>query len=131
MDHQPNVTQRKPSGFRPLHSFSLRTLFVVVTALGVWLGWNVNVARQRRDALQLFREHGGLIFWKGDVEGPIEANGRTLESTNVPLSREPVSRLVRYVVGDRPVLMIQIANETDQELARRLFPESEVVGGVP
>ena len=33
MDHQPNVTRRKPSRFRPLHSFSLRTMFVAVTIM--------------------------------------------------------------------------------------------------
>jgi putative Ca2+/H+ antiporter (TMEM165/GDT1 family) len=38
MDDQPNVTQRKPSGFRPLHSFRLRTMFVVVMALAVLIG---------------------------------------------------------------------------------------------
>ncbi len=43
MDDQPNVTRRKPFGFRPLHSFTLRTLLIFVTlagtlcAVGMWL----------------------------------------------------------------------------------------------
>ena len=35
MEDQPNVTRRKPSRFRPLHSFSLRTLFLAMTILAV------------------------------------------------------------------------------------------------
>ncbi len=38
MDDQPNVTRRKPFGFRPLHSFSLRSLLLFVTILAtlIW-----------------------------------------------------------------------------------------------
>ena len=35
MDDQPNLTQRKQSRFRPLHSFSLQTLFVAMTLCAV------------------------------------------------------------------------------------------------
>jgi hypothetical protein len=35
MDSQTHVTGRKSRSFRPLHSFSLRTLFVVVTLCAV------------------------------------------------------------------------------------------------
>jgi hypothetical protein len=31
-------------------AYSLRTLFVVVTVFGCWLGWNINIVRQRREA---------------------------------------------------------------------------------
>jgi hypothetical protein len=51
MDDQPNVTQRKRLRFRPLHSFSLRTLFVVVTVFGCWLGYQLNWIRQRHEAI--------------------------------------------------------------------------------
>ena len=50
MDNQPNVTRRKPSGFRPLHSFRLRTMFVGVTLAAVIFG-----AKHNYDAWQLRR----------------------------------------------------------------------------
>ena len=45
--------------------FSLRGLLVVVTALAVWLGWNVYVVRERKAALaelRKFRELGVNIY---------------------------------------------------------------------
>ena len=39
MEDQPNVTRRKPSRFRPLHSFSLFTLFVVTLLVAIWAFW--------------------------------------------------------------------------------------------
>ena len=41
--------------------FSLKTLFVVLTLFGVWLGVQVNWIRQRREARQWIKDHGGLI----------------------------------------------------------------------
>jgi hypothetical protein len=52
MDSKTHVTGRKPRSFRPLHSFSLRTLFVVVTLLACWLGYNLRWSRLRADALR-------------------------------------------------------------------------------
>jgi hypothetical protein len=39
MDSQTHVTGRKSRSFRPLHSFSLRTLFVAMLLAGPLLGW--------------------------------------------------------------------------------------------
>ena len=32
-------------------AFSLRTLFVVVTIIGVWLGWQLSIVRERKTLL--------------------------------------------------------------------------------
>jgi hypothetical protein len=42
-------------------SFRLRTLFVVVTALACWLGYESNGIHQRRKELSLITSGGGLV----------------------------------------------------------------------
>ena len=43
--------------------FSLRTLFVVVTVFCVWMGWQVNTAKQQREAINAIRELGGWAYY--------------------------------------------------------------------
>jgi hypothetical protein len=53
MEDQPNVTRRKPSRFRPLHSFSLRTLMILVVVVAVpcvWLGERSALLRWQMEA---------------------------------------------------------------------------------
>ena len=66
MDGQTNVTQRKLSRFRPLHSYSLRTLFVVVTVAPV--DWMEPVPNTRTRA-NVSRRRGGILrgIWKLQV----------------------------------------------------------------
>ena len=42
--------------------FSLRTMFVVVTALCCWLGWESSVVRKRQQALQELQADGAFQF---------------------------------------------------------------------
>ncbi len=41
-----------PGAKRRWFTFSLRTLFVVVTVFACWLGWNVNRVRQRNHLIE-------------------------------------------------------------------------------
>ena len=100
---------------------------MVLTVFCLWLGWNVKVVQLRRTAMQEIREHGGFVFFKSTVEGPFEADGRTLISADFPMTWEPAIPFVRIVMGDRPVLMIQIQKKADLELVKRLFPESNLI----
>ena len=92
MDDQPHVTERKQSCFRPLHSFTLRTLFVLVAVMAVglaWLGVQVKWIHDRWEArrryagmhiaevcapwsIRIFGEHGigviGMPPWQTDAE---------------------------------------------------------------
>ncbi len=65
MDSQTHVTGRKPPRFRrPLHSFRLRTLFVVVTlatAPMALIGWQWRIVQERR-RLREEIEHAGGTF---------------------------------------------------------------------
>lgn len=49
-------------------TFSLRTLFVVLTALGVWLGVIVNRAREQQDAAAAIEALGGDAYYDWQVD---------------------------------------------------------------
>jgi len=44
-------------------TFSLRTLFVLLTVLAVWLGVVVNRAREQREAVKAIEALGGFVFY--------------------------------------------------------------------
>ena len=77
MEHQPDVTQRKPPGFRTLHSFrwSLRTMFVVVALAACWLAYEANWIRQRREVVadfprwQVFKGQPGTVMAQPSAPG--------------------------------------------------------------
>jgi hypothetical protein len=49
-------------------TFSLRTLFVVTTALAVWLGIVVNRAREQREAVKAIEAAGGSVYYNYNSE---------------------------------------------------------------
>lgn len=49
-------------------TFSLRTLFVLVTAFAVWLGVIVNRAREQREAVEAIEAAGGWIGFDWETE---------------------------------------------------------------
>ena len=53
-------------------TFSLRTLFVLLTALAVWLGVVINRAREQREAVKAIEALGGEVAydWAWDVKTP-------------------------------------------------------------
>ena len=69
--------------------FSLRGMFVLVTVLGVWLGWNASIVRQRQAARAEFLNEG----WELNRDG----------------SPDPI-RLpwIRRLLGDEPVGAIYV-----------------------
>jgi hypothetical protein len=54
---QGSIKRRKRRWFQ----FGLRTLFLVTTALAVWLGIHTHRARQQRDAVAAIRRYGGWV----------------------------------------------------------------------
>jgi hypothetical protein len=51
-------------------AFSLRALFIVVTVLGVWLGFIVHHARQQKAALAALESVGGYFYYDYQYEPP-------------------------------------------------------------
>ena len=105
------------SSKRRWHRFSLRTLFVVVTVLCVWLAYHVNWIRQRHDA---------MTKWNVSTEDPFGG----------PPNRQPPGML--WIFGEPGYFWIDLpfpprdgrrltANEkAEVERVSKLFPEAEV-----
>jgi hypothetical protein len=91
-------------GFR----FTLRTLFVLVTLIALWLGWSLNWIRQRHEFL---RDRRGFVF-DTDPEA----------STSAPA--------LLWLFGEEGAEYVRLSSEDqlDHARAKHLFPEAMVVG---
>jgi len=104
-------------------SFSLRTLFVVVTLAACWLGWQLNWIRDRH----AFLEKQGII--KSDGVHVSYFQSDELHGDLLPLARKaPVSLRIFQEPG---VALIQIIAPEDVadtwgNYAAKLFPEAGV-----
>ena len=109
-----------PAPKRRWFRFSLRTLFVVVTVLCLWLGWNVHQVQQRKEWLEYIQANGAAIWSE-------EPPRRTTRSKNYPADHLP---LIRRLLGAHPIGTIQLSHGrfTEDDLARvtGLFPEADV-----
>jgi len=106
--------------------FSLRTFFVVLTLLGVGLGYQVNWIRQRRAALAWLTEGHG-VYWGvangSDVDPQDPAYSEMFKAHPAPWSLQPFNEggMARIFVGP-------CSPEAVNKL-KRLFPEADVLDG--
>lgn len=102
--------------FCPPLRVSLRTLFVLVTVMAVWLGYQLNWIRQRREPRELIVEHNG----NANVELVVMASaGAEVHFQSAPFSLR--------ILGEDDIRLIGVAPGTSQEKTiKRLFPEAEV-----
>lgn len=92
--------------------FRLTTMFVVVTAVAVWLGWEMKFVRERQVMRRRILESGGEL-WPGDIVG--------YEHAAIPYWRT--------WLGDEPVSYINPGRlELTEDAARRVFPELQLFG---
>ena len=100
--------------------FSLRTMFVLLTVFGVWLGWEYRVVAERNAVRRFIEDHGGAF--------------RTLDKNNP--AYKPRLPWVRRLLGDEPaaavLLPFDVANSQglyhhreSMERAQSAFPEAE------
>jgi hypothetical protein len=83
--------------------FSLRTMFVLVTVVCVWLGYQLNWIRQRREVLN---------------------SGEFLGFQEVDRESRPPSLL--WLFGERGYSALACSKNVDKEAIERLFPESTI-----
>ncbi len=88
--------------FRPRLRFSLRTLFVLVTALGAWLGYHLNWIRERREYLSI----------NSITDDTVDTNDRS----ELPLGLR--------ILGEQSHAVVFVMDEADVERIQRLFPEA-------
>jgi len=114
--------------------WSLRTLFVAMTVLCLWLGWNVNQVQQRRALLLWLNENGGWSRAFNDPAGEPpdvcliyqENEGHYTDDWAGVLIEPPISQF-RAWLGDKPVATIALPPDSGDDAVLRaqgLFPEA-------
>jgi hypothetical protein len=101
--------------------FSLRTMFVVVTVLAIWLGYHINWARQRRDALSSGRFTGDRVL----ATGMAPALPKMVTAPGLLwLLGEPGYVSIVMAVPERVPLKLTAAEQSEFDRVARLFPEA-------
>ena len=106
---RPSPTRQPPRRFR----FGLRSLFVLMTVICVWLGCSMNWIRQRH----AMRHELGLSL---DEPQDIEAN-----SVWVPNTKQAPAGL--WMFGEQGICYLFVLDTKHLERAEQLFPESEII----
>ena len=115
--------------------YSLRTLFVVVTVLCLWMAWNANLVQKRKHLIR-WADTKGVRFnpWiaSNKLPPPEEGlsyaprSGRAPQTTGIGWFR-------RTLLADRPVETIFIPgvwrNEIEARQIDEAFPEAEIIIG--
>src|SRR4051812_45101623 len=77
--------------------FTLRTLLVAVTLVGIWLAVTVNAARRQASAVAMILRSGGKVIFDYQIVRSIGADGFC--SANLETS-PPAPEWLRRLVGD-------------------------------
>jgi hypothetical protein len=88
--------------------FSLRTLFVVITVVAVWLGWQASIVHERKALL---------------------AHGKASRVWEPFYSNKPLPWSIRTLMGDVPVQHIEMFSDPSPEYRSRIekaFPEATI-----
>jgi hypothetical protein len=105
--------------------FSLRTLFVVVTLICIWLGNDLSRIVERRQIATWVAERGGTVVNGGDnVRYARDDFSKTAVKQPVQLSWR------RRMLGDIPLTRIELPESTSTaqaERAAKAFPEADFV----
>jgi hypothetical protein len=93
--------------------FSLRTLFIVVTLFAIWLGWQLQRIKARKDAIERIESNGGIV-----------QVGPSFTFTNQP---PPEISWFRVLLGDQAVTTIGMPDQFSTRERERIcsqFPEA-------
>ncbi len=112
--------------------FSLRTLFLVVTAICLWLGYGLHWIKQRHDLLAEVEEflptlNDGVPVSRWTIVKP---DGFRAPGMLWFLGERGVQTFPLYIVYDNPDQLRPIETYPQFQRAQELFPETKVVGTV-
>jgi len=102
--------------------YRLRTLLIVMAALGVWLGLRVNVSRRQRAAVAAIQRLGGTVYFEHQMKH--DSRGRLVAIPNAPLPHPGWLRPVAERVFPSGVASVRLrdtpATDRDLELLKSL-----------
>jgi hypothetical protein len=123
------MTEAKPK--RQWFRFSLRALFVLVTAFCVWLGWEVNSARLQKEAVEAIVKAGGMIGYDFQIRpAAVPAN---LLGKSQPFSASDLGFFAKYGVDQNAIpsapawLRDHIGSDFFRNVASVSFPRASTV----
>jgi hypothetical protein len=98
-----------PAKSRRWFRFSLRTLFVVVTVVGVWLGWNMNIVRHRRELVEWSRQQQAIAVPRELMAEKLAALRMVgaFEGNFTQFDGVPEVSLVRRLLGDEAIALFE------------------------
>lgn len=125
MTDKPAISEKppQPGWFR----FSLRTMFIIITVLCCWLGWESSVVRGRQNTLRDLRTKPGI-----DITTATAWKHRFPLGTTPPQPPAKIST-VRTWLGDEAIqeigYTVNFSNLSSEDEARiqKVFPEAKVV----
>ena len=91
------MNEAKPK--RRWFTFGLRTLLLLITALCVWLGIQVNAARRQREAVVAIQKAGGMVIYDYQVVPPVVGQNEQTFPWD-PRKAPPAPAWLRDQIGD-------------------------------
>ena len=90
-------------------SFSLRTLFVVLTLAAIWLGWNANIVVHRRKLLDWAREQAGAVSTRDACQQKLDSlrSVGAAEGSFAEFEHVPDVPWTRRLMGDESIALIE------------------------
>ena len=115
-------------------TFSLRTLFILLTALAVWLGVVVNRAREQREAVKAIEALGGRVRYDWQRSTGVAVMGYIDVKMLAAKKRPSGPAWIRQIIGDdffQSVLGTGFADSPDiqPESVRKAIPHLRRLGG--
>jgi hypothetical protein len=104
--------------------FSLRTMFVVVTAASCWLGWNANIVHRRLATRVTIEANGGTVGVFRHSDPPTGFIGCGMMAIEYPDLEVPT---IRAWLGDEPIEYIVVQTEAEVASVQAEFPEAHMV----
>jgi hypothetical protein len=118
---------------RGLLRFSLRTLFLLVTIVCVWLGLQVQWLRDRGDALRWIEGNGGNVVKEDAPFRWALPDGAALEGAGLTIIDHAKAPWSIRLMGAETIYWIDVPRTDDNELVdakirelRNLFPEADI-----
>src|SRR4249920_2312085 len=128
MSKHPMTAPPKRRWFR----FSLRTMFIVVTIFGVWLGWQLQIVRERKELIRLLnhlpedKDSHVSITRLEEIEHDPSFKLRQKFSPSNEFDSVRIAWF-RRMLGDEAYLSIHVEHPLDRQFLNRLevaFPEA-------
>ncbi|HEV3417416.1 MAG TPA: hypothetical protein VG056_11395 [Pirellulales bacterium] len=109
----------------------MRTLFLVMTAICVWLGWESHVVRERKAALVEIKWSNGFVLSLAEMREltASSSKGGPMTAALSSMTRHSTIPSVREWLGDEAIASITLSSKSSEDDVRRiatLFPEAHV-----